>query len=477
MGWNKLDSNNNRTLRMKKNLLFLLFTIASFAAFGQSGSIAQTVYKSRVDGAAASRDTTDAVFTNAIATAIADGYGYMFWNQQATTPHWDFYTDAGVEHVFTFAGTGGSGGSFNHLTPNIQTGDYTATAADTITLIYMRHASVDQELTLPGAATIPVGRLVAVLKDSTNATVTIVGAASVDVIGTLTMTGVKELAVFHHRESGKWVRLSSGGGSVSDWGDIGGTLSDQTDLQAALDAKVNDTGSETIAGVKTFSSDPLIPDEAYDATAWNGSLEPPTKNAVRDKIETMAGTPAGANTNIQYNASGSFGAEAAFTYDASTNTADVDVITVDGEAYGAGWDSDNSVPTKNDTYDKIQTIVSTDYSRNAVATSAGTLTLNMSSLSLKNFDLTATEASPFTIAFTNTTNMVEAKLTLRLSTAVAITMPSGSEMQGYETTNARWNGSTNVLTLTPVGATRRFLITFYYDGAAYLIQASDQFEE
>lgn len=28
-----------------------------------------------------------------------------------------------------------------------------------------------------------------------------------------------------------------GGGSVSDWGDIGGTLSDQTDLQAALDAK------------------------------------------------------------------------------------------------------------------------------------------------------------------------------------------------------------------------------------------------
>lgn len=33
-----------------------------------------------------------------------------------------------------------------------------------------------------------------------------------------------------------------------------------------------------------------VPDEAYDATAWNGSLEVPTKNAIRDKIETMGGS-------------------------------------------------------------------------------------------------------------------------------------------------------------------------------------------
>jgi hypothetical protein len=57
------------------------------------------------------------------------------------------------------------------------------------------------------------------------------------------------------------------------------------------------TGNQTVAGVKTFSSDPIIPDEAYDATAWNGSLEPPTKNAVRDKIETM-----GAGGGLTYNA-------------------------------------------------------------------------------------------------------------------------------------------------------------------------------
>jgi hypothetical protein len=59
-------------------------------------------------------------------------------------------------------------------------------------------------------------------------------------------------------------------------------------IQTQLDARVNDTGDETIAGVKTFSSDPIIPDEAYGA-GWNGVLEPATKNAIYDKIETMGG--------------------------------------------------------------------------------------------------------------------------------------------------------------------------------------------
>lgn len=48
------------------------------------------------------------------------------------------------------------------------------------------------------------------------------------------------------------------------WGNILGTLSQQTDLQAALDAKGNDAdlvhkaGAETISGVKTFSAAPVV---------------------------------------------------------------------------------------------------------------------------------------------------------------------------------------------------------------------------
>lgn len=91
-------------------------------------------------------------------------------------------------------------------------------------------------------------------------------------------------------------------------------------LQAQLDAKaadstvVHDTGDETIAGIKTFSSDPLIPDEAYDATAWNGSLEVPTKNAIRDKIEAMLGSSGITRTVTVSSGSFTAGSSAATDY-------------------------------------------------------------------------------------------------------------------------------------------------------------------
>lgn len=65
----------------------------------------------------------------------------------------------------------------------------------------------------------------------------------------------------------------------------GADVTDATNVAAA--GAVMNTGDETIAGVKTFSADPLIPDEAY-GVGWNGSLEPPTKNAVYDKVETLS---------------------------------------------------------------------------------------------------------------------------------------------------------------------------------------------
>jgi len=37
----------------------------------------------------------------------------------------------------------------------------------------------------------------------------------------------------------------------------------------------------------TFTGAVHVPDDAYDATGWNGSTEVPTKNAVRDKIEAI----------------------------------------------------------------------------------------------------------------------------------------------------------------------------------------------
>lgn len=109
-------------------------------------------------------------------------------------------------------------------------------------------------------------------------------------------------------------------GNVDNTSDANKPVSTAT--QTALDLKANDadvvhdTGAETIAGVKTFSSDPIIPDEAY-GVGWNGSLEPPTKNAVYDKIETLGGgggTPGGSDTQVQFNDSSAFGGDAQFTF-------------------------------------------------------------------------------------------------------------------------------------------------------------------
>lgn len=93
------------------------------------------------------------------------------------------------------------------------------------------------------------------------------------------------------------VKGDVGLGNVDNTSDANKPVS--TAQQTALNLKANDadvvhdTGNETVDGVKTFTSDPIIPDEAYNATTWNGSLEPATKNAIRDKIETMGGGGSG----------------------------------------------------------------------------------------------------------------------------------------------------------------------------------------
>lgn len=46
------------------------------------------------------------------------------------------------------------------------------------------------------------------------------------------------------------------------------------------------SGGATLAS-NTFTGDQFVPDEAYDASGWNGNLSVPTKNAVRDIIETI----------------------------------------------------------------------------------------------------------------------------------------------------------------------------------------------
>lgn len=132
------------------------------------------------------------------------------------------------------------------------------------------------------------------------------------------------------------------------------------------------TGSQTIAGAKTFSSDVVVPTEAY-GIGWNGSNEVPTKDALYDIISTLP-TSSGVNSlgaldgQAKTAAGGAIsGASLYFqTADASNpglvstgtqtfagaKTFSSDV-TVPYEAYGVSWNGSLEVPTKNAVYDKV----------------------------------------------------------------------------------------------------------------------------
>ncbi len=110
-------------------------------------------------------------------------------------------------------------------------------------------------------------------------------------------------------DGSNWVPDDVTAGSTA-WGSITGTLSNQTDLQNELDAKVSADGSiDTHNDVDTTTAAPT----SGQALVWDGS------NWVPDDVGGGSGLPAGADTQIQYNNSGAFGASANLTYDGALN--------------------------------------------------------------------------------------------------------------------------------------------------------------
>jgi hypothetical protein len=58
---------------------------------------------------------------------------------------------------------------------------------------------------------------------------------------------------------------------------------------AVIDTGTSGTKVPLLDGANTWSAAQTVPDDAYDATSWNGNNTVPTKNAVRDKIEALGG--------------------------------------------------------------------------------------------------------------------------------------------------------------------------------------------
>jgi len=74
---------------------------------------------------------------------------------------------------------------------------------------------------------------------------------------------------------------------------LGSNLADLTALNTTLtfSGAYNGSTARTIGlnlgNANTWTADQTVPDEVYDATNWNGNLEVPTKNAIRDYVEGL----------------------------------------------------------------------------------------------------------------------------------------------------------------------------------------------
>jgi hypothetical protein len=441
-----------------KKLLGLIFILASFQSYAQISKM----------GGVASRvnDSSAYVTSTAVTTAHTEGYADL-WYSNSSDLWWVWN---GSAYVNWDPSASGSGSSFNHLTPNIQTGDYTATAADTIKLIYMRHASTGQTLTLPGAATIPVGRIVAVLRDSTN-TITIAGAAGVDVIGSLTMTQEKEVAVFHHRETNKWVRLSGPGENIYN---TDGTMTAARTIDMdgnnitwqnfdiyevifgnSINFGTNNLTMEMNTDQFHLEADGDLDLDATDDLKING-VSGTTGQVIGNvnghaQWETPTGggaTAAGATGNVQYKSNGGgLQAEAAFSYDSATNILDVDTVTVIDDAYDeTDWDGNTAVPTKNAVRDLSITLGNL-----AIGSITGTISLDSDDLGTL-WEVSGT-ATNYTVdlptAIGNDDKTIIFKGVAALTKNVTIAGISGQTIDGYSTWVIAGTGS---LTLISDGA-------------------------
>jgi hypothetical protein len=92
------------------------------------------------------------------------------------------------------------------------------------------------------------------------------------------------------------IRATGGGGGGADWGSIGGTLSDQTDLQSALDARATDAELATETSAR-------ISGDATNASAISteSSARAAADTTLQNNINAEASTRASADTALQAN--------------------------------------------------------------------------------------------------------------------------------------------------------------------------------
>jgi hypothetical protein len=202
------------------------------------------------------------------------------------------------------------------------------------------------------------------------------------------LTGGELLGYVLLSYNGTYYQIVGGVGSGgSDWGDIAGMLSDQTDLQSALNAKQSlDSDLTSIAGLSP-SNDDII---QRKAGAWTNrtiaqlktdlslsgsntgdqdlsgylttSTAASTYQPLDSDLTSWAAITRASGINTWVTTPSSSNLAGALTDESGTTggftRADYVDAKISDTAYGSGWDGDTGVaPSKNAMYDKIETVV------------------------------------------------------------------------------------------------------------------------
>lgn len=170
-----------------------------------------------------------------------------------------------------------------------------------------------------------------------------------------------------------------------------------------------------------------------------------------------------ANTKVSYVNYGA-GAVTFIAGSGVTITGDVALDAVDGDNFASAlviWDSATAVRI-------IKGISLTSSGRIASTITADVLALDFLNRKIINFDITTTRTTAFEITFANESNLVESNLSMRLTGAIAIELPTAVVMGFIEKVNGRWDESTNILTLTGTTASV-FMIQFIPDSAGNIV--------
>lgn len=274
----------------------------------------------------------------------------------------------------------------------------------------------------------------------------------------------------------------------SSWGSIGGTLSNQTDLQNALNAKQDTLVSGT--NIKTINSTSIL---------GSGNL-------------SITASAAGTNTQVQFNDSGSIGGDAGLTYHKTTNNLNVDgkvdasAFQVNGTA-GNGHidlkhqsadasppsafsalfaDSNGNIKYKNDggyyttysthtnTANRIYTFQDKSYTlaEAGANTDITSISLNQSGLVVKGATSNALTIKPNeTLSASRTLNLKINDVDRTIDLSGNLTVPSAATISGTNTgdqTNITGNAGTATTLQTP-----RSIYGNNFDGSAALSQIID----